>query len=736
MRHPILALLLLLAAPAVSAQEACAQMDFGSAPVAVGLDDRLVLTADEAELTQDGLSTLAGTVRLMQGGNRFETQALSFDEKTRIARVQSESLFRNRNLVIHSESAEFDLGQETGTFHETEFTLVNRAARGGADSVRLNKSGTVDVEDVYYTTCAPGSNAWILQASSIKLDRDRGLGTARNALLRFGYVPILYAPWFQFPIDNRRRSGFLFPTFGNTTTTGFDLRIPYYVNLAPNYDAQVTPRYMSDRGNQLAVESRYLFSRSQGQVAYEYLNHDAELERQGFSNSTRSYFRFDHAGLLNDRLGLDAKYGKVSDPGYFEDLSGQFEAAATTHLERSASLTYAAPAAYTVTAGVTEYQSITRDLLGFSEPYRRLPQVRVEAMTRKALFATRLGFSGEYVNFSRNFDVPGEPRQGQRLDLDPHLLFQLDRSAWYLGSRADWRYTQYQVDGTTGLSNGTPNRSLPVTSVEGGLRFERTTAAGELQTLEPGLFYLYAPYVAQSGLPRFDVGEPDFDFVQLFARNRFSGVDRISDANHLATAFTSRLIDPNDGVQRYSVSFGQIYRFTAPQVGADETGLAATPDRAGTDYIGELDYRPSATLRFGATGQWSPERDEFVRAGIGARYLRNRFLADLRYRFRTDLPSGDLEQADFSIATPITGGWTALGRWRNSLAEHRTLEALGGLEYSTCCWAVRTAFRRYQYSFDTAAFEPAYTNGIYLQLELKGLSRIGAGFQTLVPALQ
>lgn len=738
MRQAFFCLLILLGIPAAQAQDACQQLDFGiDAGALLEFDDRLVLTADEAELTQEGLSTLAGTVRLIQGGSRFETQALSFDEKTRIARVQAESLFRNRNLVIHSQSAEFNLEQESGEFRDTEFTLVNRAARGGAGSVRLNRSGTVDIEDVYYTTCAPDSDAWMLRASHIELDREEGLGTARHARLRLGHVPILYAPWFQFPIDDRRRSGLLFPTFGNTTTTGFDFRIPYYLNLAPNYDAQVTPRYMSDRGTQLGVETRYLFRESRGQFSYEHLDNDAVLERDGANNTTRSYLRFEHAGLLNRRLALEAEYGRVSDAGYFEDLSGQLEAAATTHLERSAILTYAAPAAYTITAGVAEYQSIARDVLNINEPYRRLPQVRVEALTRKAILDTRLGFSGEFVHFTRDFDVPGEPRQGQRLDLDPYLLFELDRSAWYAGARADWRYTHYRVDDPLSSSSDELNRSLPVTSVQGGLRFERTTDDGELQTLEPGLYYLYAPFVEQSGLPRFDAGEPDFDFVQLFARNRYSGVDRISDANHLAASFTSRLIDPDDGLQKYSVSVGQIFRFTAPRVGADEPAFfAPPPDQAGTDYIAELDYRPLGNLRLNAAAQWSLDSNEFVRTGVGARYQRNRFMTEGRYRFRTDLPTGDLEQVDLSLSTPIAGGWSLLGRWRNSMSEHRTLDAVGGLEYSTCCWAVRAAYRRYQFSFDTTTLEPIYTNGVYLQLELKGLSRIGAGFQSLVPALQ
>lgn len=694
-------------------------------------DDRLILSADQAEITEDGLSTLAGTVRLVQGGNRFEAQALSYDPQARHVRVQAESLFRNRDLIVRSQQAEFDLANETGAFQNTEFTLVNRAARGAADSVRLAKDGTVEINDVYYTTCPQGSRAWFLEASDIELDREAGLGRARHARLRFGYVPILYAPWFQFPIDDRRRSGLLFPTLGTSDNAGLDLRVPLYLNLAPNYDAQLTPRYMSDRGTQLGAEGRYLFQRHTGRLGLEYLDKD----RARPDGDARSYYRFEHQGLVNRRLAVDARYGKVSDTAYFEDLGQRLEASSITHLERNIQFTYAAPAAYTITARIADYQTVSEAALRDpkSEPYQRLPDLRIEALTRKARLNTRLGLAGQYVNFVRE-----APPEGQRLDLSPFLRFQVDRSAWYAASQIDWRYTRYVVTAPPRVAD----RGLPRFSLDSGLRFERLTGAGELQTLEPRLYYLYVPFRDQEDLPLFDTGEPDFDFVQLFARNRYSGEDRISDANHVAFAFTSRLLDPDDGMLRLSASLGQIYRFAAPRVRAcnsEQLELCNNlPARGGTDLIGELDYRLLGGLRFTTAGQWSQDDNEFVRGSGSLRYRNDRgYRADLTYRYRRNLPIANepLEQTDLSTGVPLFGGWSALGRWRFSREDRRTLEALAGLSYETCCWAVRGAYRRYQFAFDEQAQEPQYTTGLYLQLELKGLTRIGAGFQTLLPPL-
>ena len=721
-----LLLLAALLAPALAvAQElTCPQLGAsGVLDLPAPTDDRLVLSADKAELTQDGLSTLAGTVRLAKGGSQLQTQALSFDRQTQQVKISAESLFRNKNLIVRSESAELDLANETGTFHGTEFTLVDRAARGAADTISLKKSGTVDVEDVYYTTCPPGSRAWFLQASEIELDRNEGLGRARHARLRFGYVPILYAPYFQFPIDDRRRTGLLFPTFGDSDNTGFDARIPVYLNLAPNYDATLTTRYMARRGTQFDTEGRYLWYRNTGNLTYEFLDQDQQTGEQ------RSYVNYTHQGLVNERLAGEVKYGEVSDPRYFEDLSTQLEAASITHLERSAQLTYTAPAAYSVMARVTDYQTVSTTALldpATTEPYKRLPEIRVDALTRKAVLGTQLGITGQYVNFVRD-----PPPQGQRLDVDPYLRFTSDHTAWFVGSQVDLRHTRYQVTDADVGNPASPHRTLPQYSVESGLRFERLTGSGDLQTLEPRLYYLYVPFRDQNGLPQFDSGEPDFDFVQLYSRNRFSGADRISDANHLALAFTSRLLDPADGTQELSASVGQIYRFQDTRVSlADCTGATCTADQGGTDFIGELDYRLPFNLRFTTTGQWSQDRNEIVRGGAALRYRSERHRADLAYRYRELLPQTGvpLEQVDLSAATPLFGPLSVLGRWRYSREDDRTLEAMGGLEYETCCWAFRGAYRRYQFNADQD-----YTSGIYFQLELKGLTRIGAGFQSLLP---
>lgn len=721
--RPCLRALLLLAlpVPAALAQPAdspqpveaqgCPQLPFAQEIPEVVLDPRVFLEADEVTLQQGGVSELLGGVRLRQGDRVFSAEELSFDEARRVVSVKNQSLFRNPEVVVRSQESRFDLNKGQGLFLDTEFSLPSRAARGEARELAVQTSGQIDLKDASYTTCAPESRAWLMEAGDIHLDHGEGLGTARHARLRFMGVPILYVPYFQFPIDDRRRSGLLYPTLGQSSSSGVEFQWPVYLNLAPNYDATVTPRYLSDRGLQSVVEARYLFAEGRGSARHEYLD-DRKF------GEDRSLFRFNHEGLINRRLSIETVYAETSDRTYFEDLGGSLVSASITHLEQAALLTYQAPAAYTISAMVQNFQPIASNLNAIDDPYKRLPQVRLRSLTPGAWMNTRAGLESEFVNFARNDSV-----EGARLLLAPYLRFDHTEAAWYLRGQADLQHTRYELNGLSDGSQSQPSRTLPVVSAEVALRFERFTRSGRLQTLTPRGFALYVPYEDQDRLPLFDTGEPDFDFVQLFARNRFSGEDRLSDARHVAGAATLRELDPKTGLVLWSASIGQLFRFESPRVSLP--GLIP-PERGATEFIGHFDYALTRNWSAVLAGQWSPEERHFQRSHLGMRYREagGRSMVELGYRYRREA----LEQLDVAFLTPLGGGWRAALRSRFSLRDHASRETYTGIEYGTCCWALRVSYR--QFIADTTG---RLDDGVYVQLVLKGLANLGAGGDDLLP---
>lgn len=692
----------------------CAQLTDTLPPLETLTDDKIHLTADNADLVRDGLSTLTGSVRMRRADQEITANKIDYDDANQRVIINDESVYRSSRAVIDSQRSQFDINDETGLFSDNAFTLLTRDARGHADELQVNGDKTADLKGADYTTCAPGNDSWYLEASKLHLDYDEGLGTARNARLRFLGVPIFYSPWLQFPIDDRRRSGLLYPVLANTNKTGFDVREPVYINLGPNYDATFTPRYMSKRGTQLELTGRYLLSQSEGNLGYQYLDEDQ------ITNKRRDYAFFNDRSLLTPHLSMDLHYADVSDPRYFEDLGSggsgnNIDLSSDSFLDRSARFIYQAPAAYSVQVLVQDYQEITSNLTNVEQPYRRLPQVRFDTQTRNSYFYTRAGLSSEYSNFARDDSV-----EGQRYDIDPYIKIERDTISWFSKAQLDYRYTGYQLTGTPAGQPDAPDRALPMFSAEYGLRFERITEDGTPQLLEPRLFYLYVPYRNQNNLPIFDSGEPDFDFTQLFARNRFSGLDRISDADEVTLALTARQLDPETGAVKASASIGQLYRFEAPKVALPDEN---PPDSGATDFIGEFEYNVTQSWGTRLVTQWSPENSEFSRNGVAVRYRDDghRYF-ELAYRYRRDL----LEEADLTVMTPIYQAISLASRWRYSLRDSQGLDSYVGLRYDTCCYAVDVAYRRY-----ISDSQGTMNNGIYFQLELKGLGQIGSGFPNL-----
>jgi LPS-assembly protein len=312
---------------------------------------------------------------------------------------------------------------------------------------------------------------------------------------------------------------------------------------------------------------------------------------------------------------------------------------------------------------------------------------------------------------------------GARIDVEPMLGWRRDTSGAYVEANAAWRATAYALQEAAPGVDDSPTRSLPVLSAGTGLLFERAAGSGgqRRQTLEPRLMYLYVPYRDQSELPVFDTALPDLNLVQLFRTNRYVGADRVGDANQLNVGITSRLFDAVDGRQYLSATLGQAFYFDDPRVVLPDEPLR---DRATSDLIAELELAAfkhwSARLAY----QWNPDqsRTEYSDVRVQFQPASDR-VVNAAYRFRNDL----LEQVDVSVAWPVAGGWRGFGRWVYSLQEDKTLDQFVGLEYGSCCWALRLVTRRFLSSrsgdIDTS---------IGLQLELKGLSSVGTDAESFL----
>lgn len=685
-------------------------LDYPVRPVMEDADDdpsTIDVAADEADLVEGGVSELRGHVQIQRATQQLEASTVRYDEPAGLISAHENVEFWDEGLFVNGDEARMQTETDVTTIRHPGFVLSQQHARGAAGEVVITGNELMELRDTTYTTCNPDDVAWMLHADEIELDRAEEVGTARNVRVDFMSVPIFWSPWLSFSLSNKRKSGFLTPSAGLNGETGAELSIPYYWNIAPNMDATITPRVMSERGVLLGGEYRFLTRSTEGQLGLEYLPHDL---RRG---DARGALSFQNETRFTSRLRTDVDLNWVSDNDYLEQLGTNLEIASTRFLQRRGDVTYSGRG-WSLLGRLQDYQTVDDTIVATSRPYQRLPQVlfRTSDTERNRRFNPHL--DAEFVNFDRSAGVTGT-----RIDLLPSLSYPLRTASTFFIPRVSLRYTRYSLDNTAAGADTSPDRTIPSFSLDSGVYLERNlrfAGSDYVQTLEPRVFYLLVPFDNQSDLPVFDTGRLTFNFAQLFREDRFSGADRVGDAHQVTLALTSRILAPRTGDELFRASVGQI-RYLSDR---DVTLPGGTPETSDSSaLVGELAANVAGGWRVVGGMQWDPAESQTDKSTVSLRYQPEPGkVLNLSYRFVRDA----VEQTDASLRWPVDENWSVVGRWNYALPAHRTLEAFGGFEYNTCCWAMRAVARRYLNDVNADA-----NTGIFLQLELKGLAGVGRG---------
>lgn len=657
---------------------------------------------------------LEGDVEVRRGDERLRAERLTLDRQTNQVRALGALLYGDPQLAVRAEGGMLDLDTNFATFESADYYHAGRNAQGSAEGIEIDQeAGLARLARATYSTCARGEEFWQLRASELALDEERGRGEAWHINVALAGRPVLYLPYLSFPIDDERHSGFLVPGAGYDSESGFDLRLPYYWNIAPDRDATFAPRIFTRRGLQLGAEYRWLKPDARGTVQAEVLPADQVY------GSTRWGTRITHQSNYRPRLYTDLLYQQVSDDDYLRDLSNNLDLTDPTFVERRFDTRYFGTG-WNVLARLQKYQTLDEETFRNEPPYARLPQILFNG--RWPLYGPlRAGLRSEFVRFDHPDQV-----YGSRADLYPHVALDLERPWGFVRPRAAYRFTTYDLDRTAPDDARRPSRSAPVLSMDSGLVFERPIDWGWLggaavQTLEPRLFYLYVPYRNQDDLPLFDTDDIDRGYAWLFLDNRFVGADRLGDANQITAALTSRVLGAQDGRERARLSLGQIYYFDPPRV-----GLTGELDRrTRSELIAEGALRLSRNLDARGALHWDTTEGDSSRLSLDLRYRPDEDrIANLAYRFARD----ELEQIDVGLLWRINPRWRAMARWNYSLLDARIVDTFAGFEYGDCCWALRMVARHNRPRPDDRDAK----NSIYLELELKGLAGLGTNIDGLL----
>lgn len=691
----------------------------------------LFVEANEVQGHQDRELEAEGTVRLRRRGQAIYADWLRYDKPADEVRARGNVRIEQGGDVLEGTEMRMRLESGNGTIEKSTFEVQVQATRGRGDADRIEIEGRQKYRtfNVNYTACEVGESDWFLRASDLEIDKDRQIGTAHGARVDFLGVPILYSPYLTFSLDRQRKSGLLHPTFGSTGNSGTEISVPYYWNIAPNYDATLTPRLMSKRGEMLNAEFRNLGDRSSGELRFEVLPHDhVKADSNRFALNLRQVKNWDNG--WNANLNIQ----KVSDDTYFTDLTTQIASTSQSILPRSGlvgkSGTWWNDGTWNSTASVQRWQTLqTNPASPITAPYNRA-QLTLAATKQNAGYAD-LELTSSAVDFTHP-----SLQNGRRYLAYPSALLPMQNSFGYVTPKIGMHMTHYDLDATTSTPSS-QNRSLPIFSTETGMVFERNAAffgQSLLQTFEPKLYYLYVPSRPQNQLPNFDSATQDISFATLFSENQFSGSDRINDANQLTSGVTTRLLQENNGIERLRLGLAQRYYYkthevTLPNVsprGSNSSDLLAAISStvvkswnvdAGWQYTTNI----AQTQRFNTSVRYQPEPGQVV--NMAYRYT-NGALAAATQPAGTPaalIPSlNTLRQVDLSTQWPLTGRLNAVARYNYSIQDSKALETLMGLEYNGGCWALRVVAHK----FTTAA--ATQVSSVFVQLELNGLSKIGS----------
>ncbi len=734
--------------------------------------DEIQVLADEVSVYPEGRSTLRGHVEVRQSQSVVNAETATIYRDARTNQVTNIVLlggvhYLEPGRLMIAKRATINPQDKSGHVEEVLYRFNNQHAGavlpawGRARWAERFANQDYLLRKATYTTCAPKDNAWQIQASQITLDHAHSKAIARSALLRIADWPVLYTPYLSFPTAKERKSGFLMPHPGYSNVGGFDLALPYYWNIAPNYDATIVPHVYTFRGLMMGGDFRFLTENSTGIAAGNFLPKDRAFNQfittnqsefpslRGVSSDRWSFLLHENTAFSNN-LYLHINYRQVSDDYYLQDFSSNLEIMTENQLLRQGDLTYTTDH-WLFSGTLQSYQTLHPiNQSAISDIYERLPQLLASASYHDLPMRANFNLLGEFDYYRWPAQNAMQP-QGPRYHLNPILSFPRVKPWGYITPSLQLVENYYDVSYIGGMGASSFNRTIPRYSIDSGLTFERLaamTGKAYTQTLEPRLYYLYVPFHNQTPVPVYDSAYMIFNNDQLFRTNRFSGFDRIGDANQLAYALTSRWLSEETGLEKASLSIGQIryFRDRRVQLCYQQDGSCIdsplllgflSPIAKSSPIASRAMYKLSSTWMASGDYVWDTYTNSTNNGNLNIHYQPElNHILSFGYTYLADgnllqvtnegIHNNPLHQATLAYAWPLTERWSSLGAYSYNISKSYSMMTFVGLQYDNCCWAMRLIGGRTFKSISPNTLIPQYNNNIYLQLLLKGLGSVAS----------
>lgn len=682
----------------------------------------MLLHAQDVNYMPDEKIELTGKVEVQHGPyHAFSDQAI-IDQISQKAELNGHIVLGSDELNLQGSSAIMDVKSDEVRLEDAKFFNKRTGVNGEAKTLSRPDENTLIIHEGLFSSCPPADRDWAFASDKITLNREEGFGQAKHTRFLIKDTPVLYIPWFSFPIDDRRKSGLLYPTIGTSNTeSGIFLSTPYYLNLAENYDATITPTYIGGRGVHYDIEGRHKNNYTDSVLMLGYIDKDDFYDgEQALLGNTKDASRWGLSfeqeihPFANGWSG-ELKFSEVSDNNYLEDLNQGLNIDRTDYLDRRAEFHYDQDD-WRFSFLLQEYKSIDDQVLPSEQAYQRLPEMYFELGQVYRRF--QFDWSSRYVYFYRDRDdlVGDERTFGSRLRHQAKLSVPLNQPWGYVKPAIILDQTDYFLQDYTPVENHV-SRTVPFYELDSGLYFDRHTQfkGREIrQSLEPRAYYVYSRFIDQDNLPNFDTTLPSFYFQRLFNAHRFSGGDRVGDNNRLTLGLTSRWTDLASGVDKAVISVGQIFHYRDRGVNIDGSGAS---DDSRSVLASEMVLRPLDGLELGLSGLWDTDANQTQEGNSRIQFHSEhyRYVMNFSHRYIRD----ELEQVDSSFITPLYKELSLIGRWRYDLDNNRTIGSLAGVEYGSCCWRVQFLTQSSLNSKDEVL------HGVLFRFQLSGVGGFG-----------
>jgi LPS-assembly protein len=693
------------------------------------IDDSIRITSKYSSIEKDQVANFSGNVTLIDKSQTITADQLTFDRLLMKFNAQGNIHYQNQSIDILAGELNASKDDQSSVMLDTSYQLYGNSGHGSAGELQINSKEGLSLLDSTYTTCIGDEPDWQIKASEIEISADGSAGQAYHAQIRLFGVPVLYLPYFSFPVSKQRKSGFLYPKIASSSNSGLEVETPYYWNIAPNMDATITPHYMSKRGTQLKTEFRYLTDLQSGNINVEYLNKDNAITS---NNDARYLARIQHIGTFSDDFRAYVDYTTISDDNYLVDIGSKEYSSNDAYLYQIGELSYFGKN-WQTTVKIQDFE-----VLGDNQSsYKTLPHIEALVQQPFTLFAEQ-ALQGQFELYSELTSFQAEKNQqvsANRYHVEAGLNFPISTPAWFFNSELKLMHTYYQQNDIQEVSALTKNvnRTLPKVRFHGGINFDRTLSLfgkNYTQTIEPQIQYLYIPEKDQTDIGLYDTTNLQDDYNGLFRDRSYSGLDRIAGANQYTWGITSRVLDQSN-LEIFRLSVGRIQYVDDNNI-FDEL-IDNTNTDSNVDALTSQQSSLAANLFYRLNNKWQISSDiqyntieNFTnKSKMSLNYQINKYNSvQLNHRYTRNVSGSSLEQASVLASVAITKDWSFVGRLTEDLKLSRSLESYAGIQYESCCWALRIAYHRYINSglSNDGENRDEFNSGFVLQFIIKGLN--------------